>query len=86
MSLVLGQSFNYIALVFRTEMDWIAAQDHFDLKKVKCAFNSGVGLGRVIDGGAYLKKMLDQKHGIDLSSIQAMRQEALSKASGESHD
>ncbi len=57
-SLVLGEAFNYIVLLFKTELDFSAAQDHFGLQKVKCAFNSGVGLGRVVDGSEYLRKTL----------------------------
>jgi len=57
-SLVLGEQYNYITLLFRTELDFNAACDHFGVKKVRCAFNSGQGLGRVVDGSKYLGDIL----------------------------
>ena len=57
-SLVLGEQYNYITLLFRTELDFNAACDHFGVKKVRCAFNSGQGLGRVVDGSRYLSDIL----------------------------
>lgn len=57
-SLVLGEQYNYITLLFRTELDFNAACDHFNVKRVRCAFNSGQGLGRVVDGSRYLSDIL----------------------------
>lgn len=65
LSLVLGEQYNYIVLMFQNDLDWTAAQDHFGLKKVRCVFNSGVGLGRVVDGSAYLENIYQNKLGIE---------------------
>lgn len=62
-SMVLGEAYNYVVLLFKTELDWTAAQDHFGLQRVKCAFNSGIGVGRVVDGGDYLKKVYRRRLG-----------------------
>lgn len=64
LSLVLGESYNYVVLLFRTEMDFVAAQDHFGLQRTRCAFNSGIGVGRVIDGGDYLKGVYRNRLGL----------------------
>lgn len=56
-SLVLGEAYDYVVLLFRREIDFVGAQDHFGIKEVKCAFNNGVGLGRVIDGSEYLSRI-----------------------------
>jgi hypothetical protein len=56
----LGERFNYVVLLFKTEIDWYAAMEHFDIKQVKDPLNpyshQRVGVGRVIDGGAYLNR------------------------------
>lgn len=65
LSLVLGEEYNYIVLLFKTPMDWTAAQDHFGLKRTRCAFNSGIGVGRVVDGGEYLKQVYHRRLGLD---------------------
>lgn len=62
LALLLGMKFDYVVLMFRTEMDWTAAQDHFGLKRQKCPFSNNVGTGRVIDGAKYLQ-MVNQKMG-----------------------
>ena len=64
LSLVLGEQYNYIVLLFKTEMDWVGAQDFFDLKRVKCVFNSGLGVGRVVDGSAVMGKLYNERAGI----------------------
>lgn len=56
-SLVPGERYNYVMLIFNSEIDWVAAQDHFELKRVKCAFTSAVGMGVVVDGSKYLAKV-----------------------------
>lgn len=49
----------YVVLLFRTDLDWVAAQDHFALQQVDDPFGAKrTGIGRVIDGGAYLKRIL----------------------------
>jgi len=57
-SLVAGEKYNYVMLFFKTEIDFVTAQDHFGIETVKCAFTSGVGVGRVIDGSQYLRIVL----------------------------
>jgi hypothetical protein len=61
-----GEKFNYVMLLFRTDLDWYAAQDHFGLERVIDPLHpSGagrkVGIGRVIDGGKYLSKIRMEK-------------------------
>lgn len=59
-ALVPGEEYNYVVLLFRSSLDWIAAQDHFQLAKVRDPLSpeeKRVGLGRVIDGGAYLTRV-----------------------------
>ena len=60
---VLGESNNYIVLVFDNEIDWLNAQTHFELKQKK-AYQvkenkkaQCIGIGRVVDGGKYLNKI-----------------------------
>lgn len=64
LSLVLGEQYNYIVLLFKNEIDWTAAQDLFGIERVQCVFNSGLGVGRVVDGGAYLEKVYKERLGI----------------------
>jgi len=58
---VLGEQNNYIVLFFRTEIDWLSAQTHFDLKTVKAKRANGKpwsrGIGRVLDGAEVLRKL-----------------------------
>jgi hypothetical protein len=58
---VLGESNNYVVLAFKTDIDWLQAQMHFDLKSVHSKRANGkpwsCGIGRVIDGAAYLSKV-----------------------------
>jgi len=42
-SLVPGARYDYVMLIFRREVNFNAACDHFGVKPVKCAFNSGIG-------------------------------------------
>ena len=55
---VLGESNNYVVLVFKNDIDWLQAQMHFDLKNVHSKRANGkpwsCGIGRVIDGAEYL--------------------------------
>jgi len=59
-SLVPGEGFNYVVLLFKTEIDWVAAQDHFAITRVEEPFRvkRTLGVGRIVDGGAYLKKVI----------------------------
>jgi hypothetical protein len=53
------ESYNYVVVLFRNDIDWTSARDHFELKPVKegPVKNGKVGLGRVIDGANYLAKI-----------------------------
>lgn len=60
-SLVPGEAFNYVVVLFKTEVDWVAAQEHFNVQRVEDPFRDDktkLGIGRIIDGGAYLKRIL----------------------------
>lgn len=55
-----GEAFNYVVLLFRSELDWQVAQTHFGLERVQDPFRTekaAVGIGRVLDGGAYLERI-----------------------------
>jgi hypothetical protein len=56
----LGERFNYVVLLFKTELDWYAAQEHFNIEQERDPLNpythTRVGIGRVIDGGKYLNE------------------------------
>lgn len=56
---------NYIVLLFDNEMDWLAAQTHFQLDTKMSRRQNGKewskGLGRVINGAHYLTKMTDNQ-------------------------
>lgn len=56
-SLVLGEQYDYIVLLFRTPTDFVAGMDHFGIDKVRDAFNSGIGVGRVVDGSFYIREV-----------------------------
>ena len=55
---------NYVVLVFRNEIDWLAALTHFDLETVASRRGNGKpwsqGVGRVIDGAKYLQGISDE--------------------------
>jgi len=58
---ILGESNNYIVLRFDNDIDWLSAQTHFRLDTVASRRANGkpwsMGIGRVVDGGAYLRKL-----------------------------
>ena len=62
---VLGEENNYIVLKFNNEVDWLSAQTVFGIEKKRDYYTSKnakisqEGLGRVIDGGEFLKKLGD---------------------------
>ena len=60
-SLHIGEAHNYVVLTFDNEVDWLAALTHFGLKTVAARRQNGkpwsMGVGRVIDGAAYLKHL-----------------------------
>lgn len=57
----IGESHNYVVLTFDNDVDWLAAQTHFDLKSVHSKRQNGKewakGIGRVIRGTDYLQKI-----------------------------
>ncbi len=57
----LGEANNYIVLKFDSEMDWIAAQEHFELRTVAARNGKGEpwqrGIGRVINGEQYIRRI-----------------------------
>ena len=60
----LGESNNYIVLTFDNDIDWLSAQTHFNLKTVYSKRQNGKpwskGVGRVIKGAEYLKKIINE--------------------------
>ena len=60
----LDEENNYVVLFFNNRMDWLQAQTHFDLKTVSSKRSNGKpwskGVGRVINGTAYLKSLHDE--------------------------
>jgi hypothetical protein len=66
MDLLPYEHYDYIVLFFKDSRDFLAAADHFGLQKVKVPGFVGkktIGLGRVVDGGAYVKRVQEEKRG-----------------------
>lgn len=59
MELAAFEGYDYIVLVFKNQLDWLAAIDMFHLKKMKVTLSDveKIGLGRVIDGAEVLMKL-----------------------------
>ncbi len=57
--LVPGESFHYVALLFRTDLDWLRAVDHFKIDKpaMDLFHSKVVGKTRIIDGAQYLNSL-----------------------------
>lgn len=57
----IGESHNYVVLTFDNDVDWLAAQTHFELPSVHSKRANGKpwakGTGRVIKGSDYIKKV-----------------------------
>ena len=57
----IGESHNYVVLTFDNDMDWLAAQTHFELPSVRSKRANGKpwakGTGRVLKGADYIKKI-----------------------------
>lgn len=51
------EEYDYIVLFFREKLDFQVAIDHFGIKKQKEDMRKKVGLGKVIDGTEYLKRI-----------------------------
>ncbi len=60
----LDESHNYVVLLFDSEVDWLSAQTHFDIKSVHSMRANGKpwskGIGRVINGAKYLRSIKDE--------------------------
>ena len=60
----LDEAHNYVVLLFDSEVDWLSAQTHFELKSVHSKRANGKpwskGIGRVINGADYLNKITDE--------------------------
>lgn len=58
----LDEQHNYVVLYFDNRIDWLQAQTHFDLKTVAAKRSNGKkwseGIGRVINGAKYLKRII----------------------------
>ena len=59
----LWESHNYIVLYFDNDIDWVAAQDVFGLKRVKTPDSrkgyESVGIGRVLNGADIMRKVVE---------------------------
>jgi ParB-like chromosome segregation protein Spo0J len=53
----LMEEYNYIVLFFRETLDFQVAAEHFGLQMMKEDRRDKVGLGKVIDGAAYLRSV-----------------------------
>jgi len=60
----LDESHNYVVLLFDSEVDWLSAQTHFNIKSVHSMRANGKpwskGIGRVLNGAKYLKDIKDE--------------------------
>ena len=58
---VINESNNYVVLYFDDDVDWLQAQTHFQLESVSAKRSNGKpwskGIGRVLNGSQYLKKI-----------------------------
>jgi len=64
MELLPYEHYDYIVLFFKDSRDFLAAADNFGIQKVKVPGYVGkktIGLGRVVDGGGYVKKIQAEK-------------------------
>jgi hypothetical protein len=56
------EKYDYLVFVFRNEMDWLNAQQRFDVKQVNVSFTERkrrLGLGRVLEGSLLLRAITD---------------------------
>ena len=57
----ISESNNYIVLKFDNDIDWLAAQTHFNLETVTAKRQNGKpwsqGIGRVVDGASYINSL-----------------------------
>jgi len=63
------ESYNYVILFFRTDLDWYTAIDHFGLKVVQDPdAPTKIGIGCVVDGRVYLDRIVPESWKSKLSS------------------
>ena len=56
------EHYNYVMLLFKNEIDWATACDHFHIQRLADRKNTKrIGLGKVIDGSAYLNQQLERR-------------------------
>jgi hypothetical protein len=64
---VLNEANNYVVLFFKNSVDWMSALSHFDLETKTSTRANGKewskGIGRVLDGATYLKKLTSKQMG-----------------------
>lgn len=57
----IGESNNYIVLLFNHEIDWLQAETHFNISSKANTFQDGsvqsIGTGRIVDGAEYLRRI-----------------------------
>jgi hypothetical protein len=80
LALPLGAKYDYVVLLFKSEVDWNAAQDHFGLQRQQCPFSNNVGLGRVVDGAKYLHRVRMQNSGTPLEDADEVNDLLASKS------
>ena len=60
----LDEAHNYVVLLFDSEVDWLSAQTHFNIKSVHSMRANGKpwskGIGRVLNGAKYLSDIKDE--------------------------
>ena len=60
----IGESNNYVVLIFKNDIDWLAARDHFKIERAAATRRTGemwsIGTGRVIDGAMYLEGLKNE--------------------------
>ena len=60
------ESRNYVVLYFDNDVDWLSARTHFNLKSVYSKRCNGKpwskGIGRVVDGAKYLRRITKDGH------------------------
>ena len=54
------EHYDYIVLLFKDTRDWLSACEHFRIKRVNasCGRKTKIGLGRCVDGGKYMNRIL----------------------------
>lgn len=55
----IGESNNYVLLLFKKDIDWLQAVDHFQVQQRKEVRTGRIGLGRILDGADYLRRIVN---------------------------